>query len=71
LKTVEELLEENAKLKKILVHIFPEKSGQYFICGDSVTLKNGLPDMIMVCPTYGSDAVQIYRKDGATTSPEY
>jgi hypothetical protein len=71
MKTIEDLTEKNTKLKRILSHIFPDKSGKYFICGELGKHENDLPEMIVVCPMYGSDAVQIYRKDGNTTSPEY
>lgn len=71
MKTIEELTEENTKLKRILSHIFPDLSGKYFICGESGNKQNELPEMIMVCPMYGSDAVQIYRKDGNITAPGY
>lgn len=70
MRTIEELAEENQKLKKILANLLPDKSGHYFICGESGDKDaNGLPERIMVCPIYGSDLVQMYAKLGETSGP--
>lgn len=60
------------KLKKIWLHSDPERSGQYFICGE-VGDKDamGLPDKIMVCPAYGSDGFAIYTKTTDYSAPSY
>lgn len=51
------------KLKKIWVHSVPEKSGLYFICGEAGEHDSvGLPDAILVCPTYGINVTAIYEK---------
>ena len=60
---MKELEKENAYLRGILAKIFPEKSGNYFICGESSEKDSlGLPETIIVCPFYGSDATVVYRK---------
>lgn len=63
MKTLEELTEENVRLKKILNHIYSEKTGSYFICGEAGPKDStGLPDKIMICPTYGLDWFVVYQK---------
>jgi hypothetical protein len=58
------------KLKKIWIHSSPEKSGAYFICGEAGEKdKLGLPDGILVCPTYGLDGFAYYKKAKDYTSP--
>lgn len=48
--------EQFQTLKKVLVHATPEKSGEYFICGEGGPKDSmGLPEFIFVCPTYGAD----------------
>jgi len=43
-------------LKKIFIHSNPERSGAYFICGETGDKDaNGMPEGIMVCPAYGAD----------------
>ena len=71
MKTVEELMEENQRLKKILSHLLPERSGVYFICGESGEHETGMPENIMVCPIYGSEVVQLYKKVGKASAPEW
>ena len=62
-KTKEELIEENTKLRKVLSTSFPERSGDIFICGHSLDLAtDGLPESVMICPTYGSDYIVTYRR---------
>lgn len=49
--------EENTKLKFILGKLLPENSGQYFIFGEAGDKdRNGVPEYILVCAAYGSDA---------------
>ena len=63
-------LEENEKLKNILRKAFPEKSGHYFITGEmGETDSMGLPNRILVCPAYGLDGMQAYKKDGDYSAP--
>jgi len=58
------LEEENKRLKDIIHSIFPEKSGSYFICGEGGNKDNlGLPERIMICPTYGSDYMAVYTRE--------
>jgi hypothetical protein len=54
-------------LESILRKVFPEKSGQYFICGEMGSLdSNGLPEKIQICPAYGCDWSQIYERTDKT-----
>lgn len=51
------------KLKKIWIHSSPEKSGAFFICGEAGEKDDvGLPEHILVCPTYGADGFAYYKK---------
>ena len=46
--------------------------GIYFICGEGGEKdKNGLPDRIYICPTYGADWFQVYEKSQSSVGPEY
>jgi len=67
--TKAQLEAENEKLKGILRKVFPEKSGSYFICGESGDKKDGLPETILICPAYGLDGFQAYVKKGSYTAP--
>jgi len=58
------------KLKKIWIHSSPEKSGAYFICGEAGEKDGvGLPEHIMICPTYGSDGMAMYTKSKDYSAP--
>jgi DNA polymerase sigma len=58
-----ELEARNHKLNTILKHVFPDKTGAYFISGQAgMVATDGLPDIIFVCPTYGVDWVYSYKK---------
>lgn len=60
------------KLKTILSHSTPEKSGQFFVCGEGGEKDSmGLPEMIMVCPAYGLDGFAIYKKHKDYSAPGY
>ena len=60
------------RLKKIWVHSVPEKSGQYFICGEcGVRDEMGLPEYISVCPAFGLDGFASYKKHTEYTAPGY
>jgi hypothetical protein len=62
-KTKEELIEENTRLRKVLSTSFPERSGDIFICGSSKDVSSdGLPESVMICPTYGADYFVVYRR---------
>lgn len=66
------LEEENVKLKKILSHLLSDRSGVYFICGESGNKDTlGLPERIFICPTYGADGFAIYQKKENYSSPGY
>lgn len=78
---VERLQDEVRKLRKALDlyerertrfrHAKPEFTGDFFISGKlGASDKNGLPDKIEVCPSYGCAWVQIYEKTDKTISFE-
>lgn len=49
------------KLKNILAY---SKPGTYFICGEGGDKdRMGLPERVLICPTEGSDATVIYKKE--------
>jgi len=51
------------KLKTILLHSQPERSGVYFICGEGGERDSmGLPERINVCPALGLDGMAQYTK---------
>jgi hypothetical protein len=56
--------EKIEKYETILKHAMSEKSGVFFICGEAGEKDSmGLPERIMVCPTYGLDGFASYKKD--------
>jgi hypothetical protein len=61
------------KLKTILRHTRAEKlENVYFVCGEGGTKDEmGLPEMIMVCPSFGLDGFAMYKKSSNYTAPEY
>lgn len=68
----EELEKRYNMYRKIVQHALAEKTGAFFICGESGEKDGaGLPEYIHVCPTYGSDIVQMYKKIGKSTAPEW
>ena len=44
-----------AKIIRAFGQYYYNQTGSMFICGASANEADGLPDMIMVCPTYGAD----------------
>jgi len=68
----DKLVEQNEKYKKILNHIFADKTGHYFICGDSTDKDEyGLPSTILICPRFGDDGFAVYKKVKDYSAPEY
>lgn len=58
------------KYETILKHAMSEKSGAFFICGEAGEKDtSGLPDKVFICPTYGLDGFQVYKKDGKYRMP--
>lgn len=69
---VKKIEQENEKLKNIITHLFSDRTGVYFICGESGDKDEmGLPEHIFVCPSYGLDGMAIYTKTKSYSSPEY
>jgi hypothetical protein len=61
------LTEAEFKLYKKLAHVWfhskPEWSGSYFLSGYGGEFdKNGLPELVMICPAMGCDWSVAYRK---------
>ena len=60
------------KLHNKLMHEMPEKSGRYFICGSmGETDDFGVPERMMVCPSYGSDGFYVFKKERDYDAPGY
>ena len=60
--------------EKIFMHSFAaDKVGDiYFICGElGEKDSNGLPDKLLICPAYGVDWFQVYKKTDQTHGPEW
>ena len=79
-ETIKQLTEELAKYKKgyeasirIVKSIFPEKfPGTYFITGEAGEKDtNDLPETLLICPAYGVDWFQLYKRTDETYGPEY
>jgi len=69
-----ELRSQVALYSKIFLHSFAaDKVGDvYFICGEGGDKDaNRLPDTIQVCPAYGCDWFQVYKKTDQTHGPEW
>jgi hypothetical protein len=60
------------KTELYLKTMYPEKSGHYFICGESpIKDENGLPERLHICPAYGADWMMLYTRTDKTHGPEY
>lgn len=60
------------KFERILSKLLPEKTGDFFICGNSEEKDEmGLPSKILICPSYGSDGFAIYTKTTDYSAPGY
>jgi len=60
------------KLTKIWFHTQPDKTGSFFICGEAGERDEmGLPEHILVCPSYGSDGMAMYTMSKPYSAPEY
>ena len=72
-KTAWDLQQEKIeRLESILRKIFPDKSGDIFICGEAGEKDSmGLPERVFICPTYGLDGFAVYRKERDYDSPGY
>lgn len=58
------------KYETMFKHAMAEKTGVFFICGEAGEKDSmGLPEKIMVCPTYGLDGFASYKKDGDYSAP--
>jgi hypothetical protein len=70
---VQRLREKCNKLSAILQKLKPENfPGVYFICGESGEKDtNGLPEQIMVVPSYGCDWHMVYKRSDKTFGPEW
>jgi hypothetical protein len=66
-------LEKLRRVFKMVRHLSAEKlEGVYFICGEAGEKDDmGLPEKILVCPSYGLDGIAIYTKTSGYSAPEY
>ncbi len=72
IEITEEEYELFQKLKTILIHANPEKSGAYFICGEMGAKDEfGLPKGILVCPHFGLEGFALYEKTKEYSSPDW
>lgn len=56
----------------ILKHILADRTGVYFICGESGDKdKLGLPEKIMICPAYGLEGMAVYTKTKDYSGPQW
>lgn len=63
LNHIETLQEENAFLKKVFKHIFPEKTEAYYLCGEQgEKCEFGLPEYVIICPAFGKQELVRYQK---------
>ena len=63
MNTSDALTEENRRLKFILSKLLPDRTGDYFITGEAGEKdRNGMPEDLIVCAAYGSDAIYRYRR---------
>jgi hypothetical protein len=63
IKHIELLQEENAFMKKVLKHVFPEKTDAYYLCGEHGDKNElGLPEEVMICPAYGKQELVKYKR---------
>lgn len=69
---LKELRATVARFQSIVEHATPEKTGAFFICGHGGTKDvTGLPEMVMICPSLGSDGFAIYTKTSDYSAPGY
>ena len=69
---IQKIIEQNERLKNMLSHIFSERTGDYFICGQSGDLDGmGMPERIFVCPSWGLDGFLVYKKETDYSAPGY
>lgn len=73
LEAYEGELAQLRRVYKMVRHLSAEKlEGVFFICGEAGEKDAmGLPEKIMVCPTYGLDGFAIYTKTSGYSAPEY
>jgi hypothetical protein len=73
LEAYEGELEKLRRVFKMVRHISAEKlDGVFFICGEAGEKDEmGLPEKILVCPSYGLDGFAIYTKTSGYSAPEY
>lgn len=50
------------KFRLMILHTQADKWGTYFICGGSAPSKDGLPDMLHVCPGVNINGYAVYIK---------
>jgi hypothetical protein len=73
LEAYEGELEKLRRVHTMVRHLSAEKlEGVFFICGEGGEKDAmGLPEKILVCPTFGLDGFAIYTKTSNYSAPEY
>ena len=74
LEAYEGELRKLREMQRLINHtLLAEKFGDiYFICGESGEKdSNNLPERLHICPAYGVDWFEIYRKTERTHGPEW
>lgn len=63
IKKLERALEIYSEERKRFAHATPEMTGMYFLAGGfGETDRNLLPEYVRICPAYGADWTQTYKK---------
>ena len=70
---VQRLKEKCNMQSKILQSLTPDKHpGVLFITGHLGTKdKNGFPDKLLICPSYGVDWAEVYTREGTVWGPQW
>lgn len=63
LDQIEKLQEENAFMRRVLTHVFPEETEAYYLCGEQGDKDDlGLPEYVIICPSYGKQELSRYQR---------
>lgn len=70
LSNVQEIVDENNRLKEELKRLYGVE--RPFICGTAGdTGVDGMPEYVLVCPSYGADGMAMYKKYKDYSAPGY
>lgn len=69
-ETLEQLKEENAKLREELKRLYGVD--RPFVCGTAGGVgEDGMPNAVLICPSYGADGFALYKKIKDYSAPGY